>query len=434
MGDTGLARESQTEIRQKALREELHELLDVVGPAQLVDLLLERAYQLHTTDIHLDPQEAGLRVRVRVDGLLHEVLTVPPELAPQMISRVKLMAGMNITEKRLAQDGHISQQFLDQQRDVRVGSGPTTFGERLVLRLMPDSRRFRRLEELGLDADQTEQLRAYLRLPYGMILAAGPVGSGKSTTMYNCLELVNDDVKSLVTIEDPVERRILGVNQIQIDQRIGFGFVEALRGVLRQDPNVVMIGEIRDPETAHIGVRAARTGMLVLSTLHANDAAAAFDVFRDFNVPAMLLAETLQLVLSQRLLRTVCRHCKTDVPADPAAREILGLDRHDATEVRLARGRGCDACFQTGYLGRTGVFELIAVDDDLKHGLYAGLPRGELVKIARAKGMRSLAAAAARKVLDGMTTVEEMTRVLLVDPLSGPSLQKGSSDVASGVH
>jgi len=267
-----------------------------------------------------------------------------------------------------------------------------------------------------------------------MILAAGPVGSGKSTTIYNCLELVNDEVKSLVTIEDPVERRIFGVNQIQIDPRIGFGVVEALRGVLRQDPNVVMIGEIRDPETAHIGVRAARTGMLVLSTLHANDAAAAFDVFRDFNVPAMLLAETLQLVLSQRLLRTVCRHCKTDVPADQAAREILGIDPHDATEVRLARGRGCDACFQTGYLGRTGVFELIAVDDDLKHGLYAGLPRGELVKIARAKGMRSLAAAAARKVLDGMTTVEEMTRVLLADPLSGPPHQKGSSDVAGGVH
>src|SRR5258708_2557355 len=434
MSETVLARERQSEIRQKALREELHELLDVVGPAQLGDLLLERAYQLHTTDIHLDPQEAGLRVRVRVDGLLHDVLNVPPELAPQMVSRVKLMAGMNITEKRLAQDGHISQQFLDQQRDVRVGSGPTTFGERLVLRLMPDSPRVRRPEELGLDADQTEQLRAYLRLPYGMILAAGPVGSGKSTTMYNCLELVNDEVKSLVTIEDPVERRILGVNQIQIDPRIGFGFVEALRGVLRQDPNVVMIGEIRDPETAHIGVRAARTGMLVLSTLHANDAAAAFDVFRDFNVPAMLLAETLQLVLSQRLLRTVCRHCKVEIVADPAAREILGLDRHDATEVRLARGRASDSCFQTGYLGATGVCALIGVDDDLKHGLYDGLPRSALPEIARAKGMRSLAAAAARKVLDGITTVEEMTRVLLVDPVSGSSLQKGSSDGAGGVH
>jgi type II secretory ATPase GspE/PulE/Tfp pilus assembly ATPase PilB-like protein len=417
MTESTAPRELRHEVRQKALREELRELLDVVGPAQIVDLLLERAFQLHTTDIHLDPAEAGLRVRVRVDGMLHDVLTVPPALAPQMVSRVKLMAGINITEKRLPQDGHISGQFLGQQRDVRAGSGPTTFGERIVMRLMPDSTRLRRLEELGLDAEQNEQLRGFLRRPHGMILAAGPVGSGKSTTVYNCLELVNDPVKSVVTIEDPVERRVLGVNQIQIEPKIGLGFVEALRGVLRQDPNVVMIGEIRDPETAHIGVRAARTGMLVLSTLHANDAAAAIGVFRDFDVPMMLLADTLQVVLSQRLLRKVCPHCKTDVVADPAAREILGLGSGEG-EVRLARGSGCDACFQTGYLGRTGVFELLGVDDELRHGLYAGLPRDELLKIARAKGMRSLVNTATRKVLDGITTVEEMTRVLLVDPVS----------------
>jgi type II secretory ATPase GspE/PulE/Tfp pilus assembly ATPase PilB-like protein len=418
MTESTASRESHHEVRQKALREELRELLDVVGPAQIVDLLLERAFQLHSTDVHLDPAEAGLRVRVRVDGMLHDVLSVPPELAPQMVSRLKLMAGMNITEKRLAQDGRIFQQFLGQPRDVRVGSGPTTLGERLVLRLMPDGARLRRLEELGLDADQTEQLRGFLRRPHGMILAAGPVGSGKSTTMYNCLELVNDPVKSVVSIEDPVERRVPGVNQIQIEPKIGFGFVEALRGVLRQDPNVVMIGEIRDPETAQIGVRAARTGMLVLSTLHANDAAAAFGVFRDFDVPMTLLADTLQLVLSQRLLRKVCPHCRTDVVADAAAREILGLGPGAEPEVRLTRGSGCDACFQTGYLGRTGVFEVLGVDDELRHGLCAGLPRDELLQMARAKGMRSLAATAARKVLDGVTTVEEMTRVLLVDPVS----------------
>jgi type II secretory ATPase GspE/PulE/Tfp pilus assembly ATPase PilB-like protein len=418
MTESAASRELRHEVRQKALREELRELLDVVGPAQIVDLLLERAFQLHTTDIHLDPAEAGLRVRLRVDGMLHDVLNVPPALSPQMVSRVKLMAGMNITEKRLPQDGHISGQFLGQQRDVRVGSGPTTQGERLVLRLMPDSTRLRRLEELGLAADQTEQLRGFLSRPYGMILAAGPVGSGKSTTVYNCLELVNDPVKSVVTIEDPVERRVPGANQMQIEPRIGFGFVEALRGVLRQDPNVVMIGEIRDPETAQIGVRAARTGTLVLSTLHANDAAAAVGVLRDFDVPMALLADTLQVVLSQRLLRKVCPHCKTDFVADAAAREILGLGSDAEGEVGLARSRGCDACFQTGYLGRTGVFELLGVDDELRHGLHAGLPRDELLKIARARGMRSLVAAASRKVLDGVTTIEEMTRVLLVDPVS----------------
>lgn len=415
MSNAAALADQQPEVRQRALREELKELLDVVGPAQLVDLLLERAFQLHATDIHLDPAEEGLRVRVRVDGMLHDVLIVPHNVTPQMISRVKLMAGMNITEKRLAQDGHLSRQFVGQPRDVRVGSGPSLFGERLVVRLMPDGRQLRRLDELGLDAEQSEQLRRLIRLPHGMILAAGPVGSGKSTTVYNCLELVNDPTKSVVTIEDPVERRIPGVNQIQIDPKIGFGFVEALRGVLRQDPNVILIGEIRDPETAHIGVRAARTGMLVFSTLHASDAAMAFDVFRDFQVPPAMLADSLLAVLSQRLLRKVCTHCRTEVVADAAARQALGLDPA-GPEVRLARGAGCDACFQTGYLGRTGVFEIITVDEALKEALIRGLPRHELVKIARSRGLRSLTAAASRKVLDGVTTVEEMLRVLLIDP------------------
>jgi len=416
MSDAVVLSEPKHTVRQKALREELKELLDVVGPAQLVELLLERAFQLHATDIHLDPAEEGLRVRVRVDGMLHDVLVVPHSVAPQMVSRVKLMAGMNITERRLAQDGHMSRQFVGQPRDVRVGSGPTMFGERLVVRLMPDSGKLRRLDELGLEADQTEQLRRIVRLPYGMILAAGPVGSGKSTTIYNCLELVNDPSKSVATIEDPVERRIAGANQIQTDPKIGFGFVEALRGVLRQDPNVILIGEIRDSETAQIGVRAARTGMLVFSTLHANDAAAALDVLRDFHVPPAMIADSVLAVLSQRLLRKVCPHCRTEIVADRAARQALGLEL-EGPEVRLARGAGCDACFQTGYLGRIGVFEIIVLDEKLKEGLMHGQGRHELVKIARAQGLRSLTAAAGRKVLDGVTTVEEMLRVLLVDPV-----------------
>lgn len=402
------------EVRQKALREELRELLTVVGPAQVVDLLLERAFQLRATDIHLDPDESGLRVRLRVDGMLHDVLQVPPELAPPMISRVKLMAGMNITEKRLAQDGHITYEFVDQQRDVRVGSGPTIVGERLVLRLMPDSRAFRQLEELGMEPEQIAQLKRRIGLPYGMILAAGPVGCGKSTTMYGSLEVLSSPVKSLVTIEDPVERRIPGVNQIQIEPKIGFGFVEALRGVLRQDPNVMMIGEIRDAETAHIGVRAARTGVLVLSTIHANDAAASFDVLRDFGIPPMFIADSLQAVVSQRLLRKVCPHCKTIVLADEATQAILGA----GPNTQLVRGRGCDACFETGYLGRVGVFEIIGVDDELRHALLMNAPRGELLRIAKGKGMRTLQMTATKKVLEGETTVEEMNRVLLMDEVT----------------
>ena len=273
-------------IRQKALQEELRELVDVVGPGPLVDLLLERAFQLQATDIHLDPSESGLRVRLRVDGLLHDVAKLPTEMTSHVVSRVKLMANMDITERRLAQDGHIANAVLKQQRDIRVGSGPTIYGERLVLRLMPDASQLTRIEDLGFDEAQIAQIRKCISAPYGMILSVGPVGSGKSTTMYACLDVLNDKTKSLCTIEDPVERRVDGVNQIQVDSRIEFGFVEALRGVLRQDPNVMMVGEIRDPETAHIACRAGLTGVTVLSTLHANDAASTIDVFREFGIPA----------------------------------------------------------------------------------------------------------------------------------------------------
>ncbi|RPI88779.1 MAG: type II/IV secretion system protein, partial [Planctomycetaceae bacterium] len=240
------------EYRQKALREELTALLDVVGPAQLVELLLERSFHLRATDIHLDPFEDGLRIRLRVDGLMHEVLTVPPELAAPMLSRVKLLAGMNITEKRFPQDGHISRTITNQHRDVRVGSGPTMFGERIVLRLMPDNQSLRELDDLGLEPAQVELLKRCVRRPYGLIVSAGPVGSGKTATIYSCLELANDPSKSVLTIEDPVERRIAGIAQIQVETKIGFGFSEALRGVLRQDPNVMLVGEIRDADTAQI--------------------------------------------------------------------------------------------------------------------------------------------------------------------------------------
>jgi type II secretory ATPase GspE/PulE/Tfp pilus assembly ATPase PilB-like protein len=278
--------------QKKALQEELRELVGVVGPASLVDLLLERSFQLRATDIHLDPNENGLRVRLRVDGILHDVLQLPIDVMSNVISRLKLMANMDITERRVAQDGHISNAVLKHQRDIRVGSGPTVLGERLVLRLMPDTESFRRLEDLGLDEDQVRDLKKFVHMRYGMVLTVGPVGSGKSTTMYSCLELLNDPAKSLVTIEDPVERRIEGINQIHIDTKIDFNFVDALRGVLRQDPDIIMIGEIRDPETAHIGIRAGLTGVSVLSTLHANDTASAIDVFRDYGIPPTFIADS----------------------------------------------------------------------------------------------------------------------------------------------
>lgn len=404
------------ESRQKALQEELRELVDVVGPGPLVDLLLERAFQLKATDIHLDPNESGLRVRLRVDGLLHDVLSLPTSMMSHVVSRVKLMANMDITERRVAQDGHIANAVLQHQRDIRVGSGPTIYGERLVLRLMPDSRSYVKLEDLGMDEDQIAEIKRFLGKPYGMILSVGPVGSGKSTTMYSCLEMLNHPTKSLVTIEDPVERRINGINQIQVDNKINFGFVDALRGVLRQDPNVMMIGEIRDPETAHIGCRAGLTGVLVLSTLHANDTASTIDVFREFGTPPMFIADALEGIISQRLLRKVCENCKTTYHPDEATADILQIphDQIDATE--LSRGEGCDYCFHTGYAGRTGIFEILNVDGDIREAVLHGKSHDQLMTMGRGKGMKTLEDMARRKVLQGQTSVEEMHRVLTSFP------------------
>ncbi|MGE3315356.1 MAG: GspE/PulE family protein [Planctomycetaceae bacterium] len=404
-------------VRQKALQEELRELVDVVGPGPLVDLLLERAFQLQATDIHLDPNDRGLRVRLRVDGLLHDVAQLPPEMTSQVVSRVKLMANMNITERRLAQDGHIANAVLKQQRDIRVGSGPTIYGERLVLRLMPDTSTYNKLEELGFDDDQIQEVKRYVSTPYGMILSVGPVGSGKSTTMYSCLDLLNEKSKSLVTIEDPVERRMEGISQIQVDNRIEFGFVEALRGVLRQDPNVIMIGEIRDPETAHIGCRAGLTGVTVLSTLHANDTVATIDVFREFGIPPMFIADSLQGVISQRLLRKICPKCRQSFKPDTATAEFLGIEPDKVNSTELVRGLGCEACFHTGYLGRTGVFEVMGIDGDIRDAILKGKRHGEMMELAVSKGMSTLEASAKRKVLAGVTSVEELHRVLTSFPI-----------------
>jgi type II secretory ATPase GspE/PulE/Tfp pilus assembly ATPase PilB-like protein len=408
--------EHRGEVRQRALQEELRGLVDVVGPGPLVDLLLERAFQLKATDVHLDPSPEGLRVRLRVDGLLHDILELPVEMQAHIISRIKLMANMDITEKRLAQDGHVSNAVLMHQRDVRVGSGPTIHGERIVMRLMPDSKAFTKLEELGFEEDQIELLRKRLGASYGMILSVGPVGSGKSTTVYSCLELLNDPAKSLVTIEDPVERRIEGINQIQVDPKIDFGFVQALRGVLRQDPNVMMVGEIRDSETAHIAVRAGLTGIVVLSTLHANDSTATIDVFREFGVPPMFIADSLQCIVSQRLLRRVCPECRETFVADEAMCEFLGVPKDQVGTLELSRGAGCDACFRTGHSGRTGVFEVLALDQELRRAILKGASHDDILTLAKGKGMRTLEETAKRKVLAGVTSIEEVHRVLTTFP------------------
>lgn len=399
------------EARQKALQEELTSLIDLVGVEPLVDLLLERAFQLGATDIHLDPRESGLLLRLRLDGVLHDILHLKNDYAPQLISRIKLVSGMNIAEKRLCQDGHISNVMLSQNRDVRVGSGPTIHGERLVLRLMSDSSKFNSFQDLGFEDEQTTAVEKAIASPHGMILSVGPVGSGKSTTTYSCLAELNDPSRSIVTIEDPVERNLLGTNQIQVDNKIKFGFVEALRGVLRQDPDVIMVGEIRDAETAHIAVRAGLMGTRVLSTLHANDTGSTLDMFKEFQVPRMFLADSIKCIIAQRLIRKVCTTHRESYHPDSAACEILGINPDEAGDVQLVRGIAAEKNFHTGYMGRTGIFEVLAIDSELRQMIVAGKPGRAIYQQACEKGMRTLEESAKAKVLAGVTSVEEMVRV-----------------------
>lgn len=397
-----------------ALGAELSSLIDVVGPAPLVDLMLERAFDLGATDLHLDPRDDGLHVRMRLDGILHDILTLGNQLALQVISRLKLMAKMDITERRLAQDGHIASSLLRNRRDIRVGSCPTIYGERLVLRLMPDATRLTTLDELGLTGPQREAVQVAARLAHGMTLSVGPVGCGKSTTTYACLNIVNDPGLSLTTIEDPVERRIPGVNQIQIDPKIDFGFPAALRGVLRQDPNVMMVGEIRDPETAHIAVRAGLTGIRVFSTMHASNCASAIDVFREFGIPPMFIADAVNCIVAQRLVRRICPHSREEYSPDAATLQSLGLPPEQAGGVRLIRGVPSEANFYTGYSGRTGVFEVMRIDSELRLAILQGRSALELQATAARQGMVTLEQAAIALVRQGVTTVEEMHRVLML--------------------
>lgn len=399
------------EVRQKALQEELRELIDVVGPAPLVDLLLERAFQLNATDIHIDPNPDGLRVRLRVDGMLHDVMQLPQKLTAQVISRLKIMAGMDITERRAAQDGHISKSVIKHQRDIRAGGGPTIYGERLVLRLMPDETSFTNLDELGFEEVQLEKVKKLVDVPYGVFLSVGPVGSGKSTTVYSALTMRNRPTESVVTIEDPVERHMDGISQIQIDNKIGFTFVKCLRGVLRQDPDVIMVGEIRDPETAQIAVRAGLTGVTVLTTLHANDSLAVLDVFREFGVPPMFIVDALKCIIAQRLIRRICPGCREEYTPDATAKATLGLSDDEVRNTKLHRGRGCDKCFSTGYSGRTGIFEVLTFPSELRMAVLRNDAHDDLRAIAIRNGLMTMEDAMKQKVLRGDTTVEELLRL-----------------------
>ena len=397
---------------KSALVAELQELLSVVEPASVANVLLQRAFDCGATDIHLDPTTLGTRIRFRVDGVLQDILPIPHDKAAVLLSRLRVMAGMDITARRLPQDGAIpAEKYPGLQRDIRVGTSPTVNGDRLVLRLMPDPDQLNSLASLGFYDEQLAAVRNLLSAPYGLLLVVGPVGSGKSTTVYSLLRELNTPGKSVVTIEDPVERRLPGANQIQVDNRTGLTFVSALRGTLRQDPDILCVGEIRDPETAQIACRAATTGVLVLSTLHANNTACAIDALRDFGISSKTITDCLRGVISQRLVRRICEHSREEIVLDQEARYLLHLDEHDQ-DTRIVRGVPADENLNTGYSGRTAVFEAMVVNRDLQNVINANEPVWKIQQVACEGGMISLDDATRRKVFDKVTSLDELRRVM----------------------
>jgi len=390
---------------------ELRASADQVPVVRLVNMILLEGVQRGASDIHLEPEEKTLHVRLRIDGVLQDVMTPAKKLEAAMVSRIKIMANLDIAERRLPQDGRIKFRDGSRELDFRVSILPALFGESVVLRILDKSALRLDLAQLGFDARSLDQFQKAIRSPHGMIVVTGPTGSGKTTTLYSALSAVNSPDIHILTLEDPVEYNLPRVNQVQVNDEIGLTFATALRSFLRHDPDVILLGEIRDQETAVIANRAALTGHLVLSTLHTNDAASSVARLLDMGIPPFLLASSLRLVVAQRLIRKICEECKQTYEVDEAALVEHGYVSRDVGRVKVAKGRGCAACAQTGYRGRVAIYEVLPITREVKDlVLRAGSP-AEICKVARDQGMKTLRDAALQKVLDGVTTLDEMLRV-----------------------
>jgi general secretion pathway protein E len=386
--------------------EDVNHLRDLASEApviRLVNMLINRALEQRSSDIHIEPFEHELKVRYRIDGVLHDVETPARRLQAAIVSRIKIMAKLNIAERRLPQDGRIKLRLMGKEIDLRVSTLPTLYGESVVLRILDRSSIVVNLESLGFPDDTLPEFEKLITKPYGMILVTGPTGSGKTTTLYGALDKINSPDKKIITIEDPVEYQLFGVNQIHVKPQIGLTFANGLRSIVRQDPDVIMVGEIRDFETAEIAIQAALTGHLVFSTLHTNDAAGAVSRLLEMGVEDYLLASSLLGVLAQRLVRRVCMKCRQ--PAEAV------LDAEHGGGERVFEGKGCDDCAHTGYRGRSGIFELLLVSDAIRQLILKRSSSDIIKDAAVAQGMRTLRDDGWRTVRRGVTTVAEVVRV-----------------------
>lgn len=402
--------EEEGVLDERSLRRQAEE-----GPVvKLVNLVLSQAIKEGASDIHIQPREKSLSIRYRIDGVLHEVFSPPKSMQLPIASRIKILANLNIAETRLPQDGRFRFGIDNKVVDFRVSTLPTAFGENIVLRLLDTSRAILGFPDLGMNDKMIEDFRSILHKPYGIILVTGPTGSGKSTTLYAALRELDTPEKNIITLEDPIEYHLDTIRQSQVNPKIGMTFANGLRAILRQDPDIIMVGEIRDLETAEIAIKAALTGHLVLSTLHTNDAAGAVTRLLDMGLEPFLVASAVQGVLAQRLVRRICPYCVQEYEPDKKlVRIVAGFEDYNG-ETRFLRGKGCSRCKNTGYKGRIGIYELLIMDDNLRELVNKRASATEIAHAARKAGMKSMIMDGLEKVEKGITTIEEVFRVTQV--------------------
>ncbi|MDQ7822715.1 MAG: type II secretion system ATPase GspE [Candidatus Eremiobacteraeota bacterium] len=395
--------------------EQIKELVNEAPIVRVVNLIISQAISDKASDIHIEPETKLVRVRYRVDGVLHDVMEPPRHIHAPMVSRLKIMSSMDIAERRVPQDGKIHMRHDHREFDLRVSTIPTVHGEKVVMRILDKGSVTLGLNNLGFYPDVQSRLEQIVEKPYGMLLVTGPTGSGKSTSLYSILNRLNKGEVNIVTVEDPVEYQIQGISQVQQNEKAGLTFATALRAFLRQDPDIIMVGEIRDQETAKTAVEAALTGHLVLSTLHTNDAAGAVTRLTEMGVEPFLCASSLIGVLAQRLARCICPNCRESYTPPVESVRRFGLSAYTDSEIVFYRGRGCDHCKMTGYRGRTGIHELLTMSDRIRGLILQRASTAELRQCAIEEGMKTMPDDGLRKVLDGVTTIEECLRVVYIE-------------------
>ena len=382
---------------------------------RFVDLLLSQAVKSRASDVHLEPQEHSMTIRMRIDGVLRDMVPPARKMQAAVVTRIKILSEMNIAERRLPQDGRFKIKTSGRDIDVRVSAIPTIYGEKVVLRILDASASSQDIEQLGFEPKLLEEFKTILSQPHGIIVVTGPTGSGKSTTLYSALNYLKDPTRNITTVEDPVEYRLAGINQIQIKPEIDLDFALCLRAILRQDPDIILIGEIRDKETVEIAIKASLTGHLVLSTFHTNDAPSAISRFIYMGIEPYLLSSSLNLIIAQRLVRKICEHCKEPVTLSEEVLKHLNIDRKEAKEAVFYHGRGCKACGETGYSGRLPIFEFLVMDSEMREKVITGVSESQIRELSRQKSYGGLLESGVSKMLQGLTAAEEVLSVTFTE-------------------